>query len=206
MSKDLLGEKALLLNEIHHRVKNNFQIIISLIELQAVRHPENKDVFVDLINRIKSMSLTYEDLLLEDNSQYIKFGEYLQKLINNVQQSCHHDIDIIVKENVEILLSLDIATSVGIAVNELLMNSCKHAFANMEFKSKRIEVILHTDDKYTEIHINDNGCGIPKKYLKNDSNTLGLNLVKMLIKEQLEGSFYIKNEHGTKAFIKFNKN
>lgn len=204
MSDDL-NEKTVLLNEIHHRVKNNFQIIISLIELQVVRYPENKEVFVDLINRIKSMSLTYEDLLLADNKQFICFGEYLNELIDNVKSSCHSDIEFIVHEEKKLLLNLEVATSAGIAINELIMNSCKHGFNKKKRKPKLIEVMLFENGDDIEIHVNDNGDGIKKEYLHNDSKTLGLNLVKMLIKEQLEGSFYIKNDHGTKAFIKFRK-
>jgi len=66
-----LDEKKVLLQEIHHRVKNNFQIIVSLIELQAIRNPENKIVFIDLVNRVKSISLIYESLLLADNLNFI---------------------------------------------------------------------------------------------------------------------------------------
>ncbi len=205
MNENLLDEKALLLNEIHHRVKNNFQIIISLIELQSVRHPENREVFIDLINRIKSMSLTYEDLLLADNKKFIRFGEYVEALIENIKSSCNSDIEFIIKEDEKLLLNLEIATSAGIALNELIMNACKHGFVKKKRKPKIIEVILEEDENDVEIHVNDNGDGIKKEYLKNDSKTLGLNLVKMLIKEQLEGSFYIKNHYGTKAFIKFKK-
>lgn len=203
---NLFDEKIALLNEIHHRVKNNFQIIISLVELQIVRHPENKQEFVDLINRIKSMSLTYETLLLADNAAYIKFGEYIQVLIDNIKTVCENDIEFIVEnDNDELLLNLEQATPAGIAINELITNACRHAFVGKKNKPKIVKVILSENYGKVQLHINDNGVGINQKFLKKDSTTLGLNLVKMLIKEQLEGSLYIKNEYGTKVFINFKK-
>lgn len=201
---DKSTEKSLLLNEIHHRVKNNFQIIISLIELQIVRNPAEKEVFVDLINRIRSMSLTYEELLLSDDTNHIRFGDYIDAMVTSIKDSYPNEIEFVISKEKDILIPLDIATSAGIAINELIMNSYKHAF-NKRKKNKVIEIILLEDSNKVEIHVNDNGSGIDKEYLHEDSKTLGLNLVKMLIKEQLEGTFYIKNDSGTKAFIRFDK-
>lgn len=203
MSDDLLNEKTMLLNEVHHRVKNNFQIIISLIELQITRNPENENVFKSLINRIKSMSLTYEDLLLADNIGYIKFGEYVNQLVANIKES-YNNIKFVIHNDDNLILNLKIATSAGIAINELLMNCCEHAFKEKE-DDRIVEITLKELDDKVEIHVNDNGSGIPEEFIRNDSNTLGLNLINMLIKEQLEGSFYIKNDAGTKTFMKFNK-
>jgi len=201
--KDLIEEKALLLQEIHHRVKNNFQIIISLVELQIVRHPESRSVFIDLISRIRSMSLIYENLLLADNLNYIKFSDYVKILIDSITTSLKSNINFIIKFSDDLILNLEQATSIGIAINEILINIVHHAFK--EQKSKKAEITLYEKDGRVYIAIEDNGIGIDSKFLKHDSSTLGLNLVKMLIKNQLEGNINIINDSGTKIFLDFKK-
>ena len=117
-------EKKVLLQEIHHRVKNNFQIIISLVELQAIRNPENKNIFIDLVNRVKSISLIYENLLLADNLNFIKFCEYTKIIINNIENTYKKNIKFSFHCSEEILLNIEQATSMGITINELLLNVC----------------------------------------------------------------------------------
>lgn len=199
-----LDEKKVLLQEIHHRVKNNFQIIISLVELQAIRNPENKIVFVDLVNRVKSISLIYESLLLADNLNFIKFCEYTKIIINNIQNTYKKDIKFSLHCSEEILLNIEQATSAGITINELLINVCHHAFTDT-MDNRKAEISIEEKNKKIIISVMDNGVGINEKFLKHDSSTLGLNLVKMLIKQQLDGQIFIKNDNGTKIIVEFNK-
>jgi len=198
-----LDEKNILLQEIHHRVKNNFQIIISLVELQAIRNVENKSIFIDLANRIRSISSIYENLLLADNLNYIKFCEYIKILINNIRCTCEKNINFLFHYDDEIFLNIEQATPVGIIINELLINVCHHAFTD-DITDRKAEVSIKEKDGKITIIIIDNGKGINDNFLKNDSFTLGLNLVKMLIK-QLNGLILIKNDNGTKIIIKFDK-
>jgi two-component sensor histidine kinase len=197
-------EKKILLQEIHHRVKNNFQIIISLVELQVIRNPENKSIFIDLVNRIRSISLIYENLLLADNLNFIKFCEYTKILTGNIQSTYNKDVNFLFSCNNEILLNIDQATSTGIAINELIINIYHHAFTP-DKTDKQISISIEEKNKKIVISISDNGIGINEKFLKQDSSSLGLNLVKMLIKQQLNGQIFIKNDNGTKIIIEFDK-
>ncbi len=197
-------EKTALLREIHHRVKNNFQIIISLIELQTIKHPENNEVFLDLGNRVRSMSLIYENLLLSKNINQINFSEYIKSLIDNIKNTYGKNIEFKIHKEENIFINIEQAIPVGVTINELLMNACKHAFIE-ESEYKIIEIKLQEKSNLIKIHINDNGVGISDEYLNQDSKTLGLNLITMLIKEQLKGLFYIKNDGGIKTFIQFEK-
>lgn len=197
-------EKKVLLQEIHHRVKNNFQIIISLVELQVIRNPENKNTFIDLVNRIRSISLVYENLLLADNLNFIKFCEYTKILINNIENTYKKNIKFSLHCSEEVLLNIEQATSAGITINELLINVCHHAFTD-EMDNRKADVSIEERDKKIIISISDNGKGINEKFLKHDSSTLGLNLVKMLVKQQLGGQIFIKNDKGTKIIVEFSK-
>lgn len=209
--EQLARDNELLLREVHHRVKNNFQVIISLIELLVKQYPENESIFVDLSNRIKSMSLTYENLLIERNMGYIDFYEYIKALIKNIKSTCRENISFQIDLDLDgqLVLNLEQATPLGISLNELITNACKHAFKDKRFKNvdKRVEVIVRIDEETdtVEIHVNDNGKGIDKKFIEENQNTLGLNLVNMLIKDQLEGHIYIKKDGGTNILITFQK-
>lgn len=199
-----LDEKKVLLQEIHHRVKNNFQIIISLVELQAIRNPENKNIFIDLVNRVKSISLIYESLLLADNLNFIKFCEYTKIIISNIENTYKKNIKFSFHCSEEILLNIEQATSVGITINELLINVCHHAFTD-DMNNRKADISIEEKNGKIIISVMDNGVGINEKFLKHDSSTLGLNLVKMLIKQQLGGQIFIKNDKGTKIIVEFNK-
>lgn len=199
--KQLKKENELLLNEVHHRVKNNFQVIISLIQMLADQHQEASSIFIDLINRIRSMSLTYENILIGESVAYVDFNKYVKSLIENIETSCgcakiHLHIDQKIK------LSLEKVNPLGIAINEIIVNACRHGFSEKNSHNK-IDVIIKKQDNDISIVINDNGVGIDDEYLDKTPNTLGLNLSRMLIAEQLDGKFLVKKENGTSVLITF---
>lgn len=196
------NEKALLLKEIHHRVKNNFQIVSSLLELQT-KQIEDKDalgIVQEGQNRVKSMALIHQKLYQNDDLT-VDFKDYLQKLIveiNNTYSSQKIENIINIDEN----YSLDIDTSIplGLITNELITNSFKYAFNHEGRHSLTITFIKH--QKEHQLIIKDNGPGLPKDYDILKSKSLGLRLVKNLSK-QLHGRVEYSYNNGAEFSIFF---
>jgi two-component sensor histidine kinase len=203
-----LKEKDLLLREIHHRVKNNLQIIGSLINLQ---HSDNQDPIVSAIGRkslqrIQSMALIHEHLYNSEHLDQVDLGEYLGELIrlvdqgsNSVYQSLVLDIDA-----EPIMSSIDTAVPLGLLTVELFTNALKHA-VNPE-KPSPIQVGLHCRDSRCILSIRDRGPGMaPSAFHDNSSDSLGLTLVKTLAR-QIEAEISITNDGGTEIEVSFPKN
>ncbi|RPI76273.1 MAG: response regulator, partial [Ignavibacteriales bacterium] len=186
-----LLEKEVLLKEIHHRVKNNLQVISSLLNLQSnsINDPESFEIFRESQNRIKSMALIHEKLYKSKNLLQINLEEYINDLISNVYQSYfggsnHLPLKLKVKD---IFLSVDTAISIGLIINELISNALKHAFNDNEVPNGEIEV--HLNNEVQNIYcliVKDNGRGIPDNFNYKDPKTLGLRLVNSLV-HQLDG-------------------
>ena len=199
--KSSLNEKELLLKEIHHRVKNNMQIISSLLSLQS--NYINDDVTIQVLResevRIRAMSLVHESIYLSDNLSSIYFQNYIPRLVMNI--IANYNADFITSEfDIEdIILNIETAIPCGLIVTELVTNSIKYAFSrdegviNVKFTRKL--------DKL-KLVVSDSGIGLPDYLLKEGSNSLGLLLVKMLVK-QLEGELKIDNTNGTTFTIIF---
>ena len=199
--KASLKEKEVLLKEIHHRVKNNMQIISSLLRLQS-DYITDKDAvlaFKESDARIMSMALVHESIYLSENLTSIDFKNYVQKLINGLKISYNtHNIDIKLKiENIE--FNIETAIPCGLIINELVSNSIKHAF--QDNKGLINVKLTHKSDKYKLI-INDNGIGLPEHLYDGRSNSLGLKLVKTLV-IQLDGEMKIDSSNGTTFTIIF---
>jgi PAS domain S-box-containing protein len=205
--KTSLLEKEVLLREIHHRVKNNLQIISSLLNLQS-RHIEDEpslDMFQESRNRVRSMALVHEKLYRSDDLAKVDFCEYIQSLGRHLfmaygVNSTLIDLDIDVKD-----VFLDINTSIpcGLIINELVSNSLKHAFSGRD--RGKIHVVLRPEgnDKF-KIVVRDDGVGLPKGLDVTQTESLGLQLVTMLV-EQLQGTLRIDNNQGTSFEIIFKK-
>ncbi len=202
--KKSLEEKEILLKEAHHRVKNNLQIISSLLYLQLKKFEDEKtkEVFLEIYNRIKSMSLIHERLYQSKNLAKINCNEYITKLINNLLQSHGQKIeDIQLDINVrDVFLGIDIATPCGLIINEVVSNSLKHAFPN-NTKGK-ISIDLHKEEENFILTIKDNGVGLQKNLVIQKTETLGLSLVKNLVK-QLNGILEINSNDGTEFKVTF---
>ena len=198
--KESVKEKETLLRELHHRVKNNMQIIISLINMQINESDDElmKDKLRDIQQRVWTMAIIHENLYVSKNLSKINFGEYLQKLANNIASTYSNSNTVDLKVNVsEIFLDLDTAIPCGLIVNEILSNSFKHAFPK-EWKGKNGEVYVRLEVKGSKylLAIGDNGIGLKDHDNNTERNTLGLVLIEILVK-QLKGNIKLFSKKGT---------
>ncbi|MBP2045015.1 histidine kinase dimerization/phosphoacceptor domain -containing protein [Methanobacterium aggregans] len=198
-----LEEKEVLLREIHHRVKNNMQIISSLLNLQSstLKTKEMRDIFRESQNRIKSMSMIHEQLYQSKDIAKIDFGIYVTNLIKSLFQIYSGTSRQVEWNVVSDKIEMDIETALpcGLILNELVSNSLKHAFNGSEGKI-RVKIIRDTD--IIKVEVGDNGSGLPEKVQLETTSTLGLKLVDILVK-QLEGELEIDRENGTCFTIRF---
>ncbi|AOW17463.1 hypothetical protein LPB03_08290 [Polaribacter vadi] len=200
-----LNEKELLIKEVHHRVKNNFQVITSLLEFQSEEIEDEKAIklFNDGKNRVKSMALIHQKLY-KNQGDFIDFKDYIISLLNEisfVHQSEKEVVKVIKVEN--IFFDVETAIPLGLIINEIITNTCKYAFKNSknEINKISIEIEKQKDASYKLI-IEDNGVGIPKDFNIETSKSIGLKLVKRLIK-QLHGSFVLIRNPGTRFELTF---
>ena len=203
--KASLQEKEVLLKEIHHRVKNNLQVISSLLDLQSlhIKEPKMLEVFRDSCNRVKSMALVHENLYQSKNYAKVNFREYIKTLIMNLFQVYGVKGDhITVEQEIDVVaLNIDTAIPCGLIINELVSNALKHAFPNKNQGTISIIFKVEENEHYTLI-VRDNGIGLPRSFNVNSLNTLGLQLVDILT-NQLEGTIKIDYRIGTEFRIKF---
>ncbi len=205
--QDSLREKEVLLKEIHHRVKNNMQVICSLLDMQSryLDNPNTVMLLQESKHRIYSMALIHEKLYRSQNLDRIDFSEYLQTLSHNLIQSFGDRA-----EGIELdtqfdpaFVNIETAIPCGLIVNELISNAIKYAFKERE--TGRVDVILVTGDNYKfTLKVNDNGCGLPDNLDIDKSESLGLRLVKILTR-QLRGKLTICNHPGAMFQIEFSE-
>ncbi|MCF7915449.1 MAG: PAS domain S-box protein [Spirochaetaceae bacterium] len=192
-----LREKNVLLQEVHHRVKNNMQIISSMLNLEAmnVGNSHNKELLFVMQNRIQAMALVHEKLYASEQIEVVDLGEYTREL-------CMQVLDVISKElapKVDFRLEsipagIDFSVPYGLIVNELVMNAYKHAFEGIDFPKITIE--LRHQAGQLMLKIVDNGVGLPDNFDIAKTSTLGMNLIHSLI-VQLDGQFSLFNRKGT---------
>jgi len=205
--KTSLAEKELLLKEVHHRVKNNMQVISSLLKLGAasVKNKEDAVVFKDSQDRIKSMALVYNKLYQAEDLAHIDFGEYVRDLVRNLAPS-YKAVSGKVTTSVEgggVSLGVDQAIPCGLIINELITNSLKYAFPRS--RGGEIKVSLAENEGEVELTISDDGAGVPESLDLASSPTLGLRLVGNLV-EQLGGKIELERTAGTSFKITFRRN
>lgn len=202
---DSLQEKELLIKEVHHRVKNNMQVISSLLSIQAEGAGDER--YSTLLNesqqRIKSMALIHETLYQSKDLLNIDFQEYIDSLTTSLSRSysvpgvsVHVDVKV---QNV--LLDLETAVPCGLVINELVSNSLKHAFVGKEGVGI-IDIDFAINDCNYELRIADNGIGLPPEFDVNRNTSMGLEIVSILT-AQLEGTLSARNEDGAVFEIKF---
>jgi PAS domain S-box-containing protein len=201
-----LKEKEVLLKEVHHRVKNNLQVISSILNLQSsyVKDDQTLSILRESQNRIKSMSFIHESLYQTKNFSSINFSDYIINLSNNLFHSYQiFDNFIDLKLDIQpVNLNLDQAIPCGLIVNELITNALKYAFKGR--KRGIIFIGITEEGKTVSVRIEDNGVGLPKGFDYLKSETLGLQLVVTLV-EQLDGKLELKSDKGTKFLITFDK-
>jgi two-component sensor histidine kinase len=199
-----LKEKIVLLREIHHRVKNNLQIVSSLLNLQAGYITDKKilEVFKESQTRIRSIALIHEKLYQSRDLDKINFSDYIDSLIKDLFKSYRSQLNKInIKcETGQIFLEIDQAILCGIIINELIANSIKHAFK--ERNEGDILVKLYNEGDNYQIIVEDNGIGFPKDFDIENTDSLGLQLVTSLT-SQMAGKLDINSEKGTTVKISF---
>ena len=196
-----LYEKETLLKEVHHRVKNNLQLVMSLLRIQARDTGTTINDFLEVSqSRIASMSLVHENLYQSDNDSRVDFKEYLINLTNNILQNYESTTNsITVKiDVVQVYLNMQTAVSLGLILNELISNAYKHAFTTTKNGTLWLQ-LTKNNDNYC-LTVRDNGSGI--KDTTRPKKTLGLQLVDKLI-FQINGSLQVKTDHGTQYSIQF---
>lgn len=193
-------EKEILLSEIHHRVKNNLQIISSLLSLQSqfVKDPESHAIFFDCQSRIKSIALIHETLYQNRNLSRIDFANYLNNLADRLSgsylgNSNRVSIDVL---NSNVFLPIDLAISCGLIVNELVTNALKYAFPDEREGQIDIAITYDEEDAQFCLTVADNGIGIPDHVHLDNPETLGLQLVTTLA-QQLDAMITVDNHKGT---------
>jgi len=194
-----LREKEVLLKEIHHRVKNNLQIISSLMSLQAqgVENEQVRSLFTEAQSRVRTISLVHESLYRYENLSKIDMGAYFESLAKEIKYLFHpssEQIDITVHAR-DIRIMIEEAIPCGLIVNELLVNSLKHAFLPGEKGRIVIRVERNIDQQFV-MTVSDNGAGLPETVDPSTTHTLGLSLVVELVEDQLEGSWRIDRNKG----------
>lgn len=196
---DSLAEKVVLLKEVHHRVKNNLQIVASLLNLQASRshNPEVVDLLQDTRNRVHSMALLHEVLYQSDNLARINFAAYVDDLCCQLLRSFGTQAGRVKIENrvARIGMPLDQSVPCGLIINELVSNALKHAFPGEGSGKIRVEMGL-SQDQQLMLCVKDNGIGLPIGLDITDPARLGLRLITSLA-EQLEGKLTVEQPDGT---------
>ncbi len=203
--KESLKEKDVLLREVHHRVKNNMQIISSLLRLQSRYITEKKylEMFTESQNRIMSMSLIHEKLYQSKGLARIDFDDYIRDLVTGLFQSYCVNSNIAMDMDVKkISLGIDSAIPCGLIINELVTNSLKHAFP--EGRKGRIGISLNpAGENMVELVVSDDGVSIPPDVDIRKTESLGLHLVTIMVESQLHGEIDLDRSKGTKFCIKF---
>ena len=204
--KKNVEQKEVLIKEVHHRVKNNLQVINSILKLQSAYISDKKALIAmeECQNRIKSMAFIHESLYQSNDLSKVDFSEYLKTLCNNLLYSYHSNNTKIglVLDVAAVSLSLDTAISCGLIVNELFSNALKYAFKDQ--KVGEIKVSLKASKTEHILMVEDNGSGIPVKVDYTNSPSLGFRLVIGLV-DQIDGNISLNRTQGTQFIINFKR-
>lgn len=203
--QDALQQKDLLLKEVHHRVKNNLQVIHSLLDLQALKMADGDlvDVLRDSQNRIRSMSLIHQTLYQSQDFAQVDFQRFLGELLPRLTESYGSRsrqvrIDI---EALDVKLPINEAIPCGLIVNELVSNALKHGFPNDQHGTVRVQ-ISQGAGQVVELSISDDGQGIAPGLDLTKSDSLGLQLVHLLTR-QLHGQLDVRRSNPTRFTLTF---
>jgi len=205
--KAQLQEKDVLLKEVHHRVKNNMQVISSLLNLQSrqIKDPNVLEMFKESQRRIRSMALIHERLYQSSDLSRIEFSQYLRNLATHLFHSYKADSSRIrLKIDAEeVFLNINTAIPSGLIINELVSNALKHGFP--EGRSGELDIDLHRvgGDGYV-LQVKDDGVGFPEGLDFRKTGTLGMQIISTLV-EQIEGRLELSRENGTAFRVEFNE-
>lgn len=203
--KESLRVKEVLLREIHHRVKNNMQIISSMLNLQCMYVGDDEVAMIALKNsdnRVQSMAMIHESIYDSPDLSRIDFEEYIRKIVTylyNTYQTQRTQVKTVIDVE-DVKFNIETAVPCGLVISELVSNSLKHAFP--EGKKGEILVSLHSSDDTYQLTISDNGIGLPEDSEIDKINSFGLELVNILV-NQIDGKLSLDKSHGTQYALKF---
>ncbi|MBF0458003.1 MAG: PAS domain S-box protein [Nitrospirae bacterium] len=198
-----LDEKSILLKEIHHRVKNNLQIISAMVMMQSEQISDKaaRDAFEDTVNRIKAMALVHEEIYGTDVLSQIDFHDYTEHLIAGFMTFHNNGFKLHYKINIDnVHLAIDTALPCALILNELLSNAFKYAFIGKT--EGEIVVSLFKEDDSFILEVKDNGAGFPADFDTRQTKSLGMVIIRSLTK-QILGTVKFKNEGGACSRVKF---
>ena len=201
-----LKEKEVLLQEVHHRVKNNMQVITSLIDLQCEKIEDKHicDMFLKTVDRINSMALVHKQLYTSNDFSKVDITSYMKSLAENLFKSHSVDTDKISLKigKTDVALNLDSAIICGLIINELITNCLKHAFPGD--RNGEVQVAFESlDDGQLEMRVSDDGVGLPSNFDFRNSDTLGVKMVIALAEYQLGGTINLDSTRGTEFKVRF---
>jgi PAS domain S-box-containing protein len=204
--RESLQEKEVLLREIHHRVKNNLQIVSSLLNLQARRviDPASLEVLRESQNRVRSMALIHEKLYQAQDLAHVNFADYVRNLVAFLFASYQVNaavVSLAINVADDVHLDIDTAIPCGLIINELVSNALKHAFADGRTGGLWID-LDKTADSQLELVVRDNGVGLPTELNFRRAKSLGLRLVASLV-DQIEGNLELVNGQGALFRVTF---
>ncbi|MGB6329479.1 MAG: histidine kinase dimerization/phosphoacceptor domain -containing protein [Halarcobacter sp.] len=198
-------EKEILLKEIHHRVKNNMEIISSLLNMQARRSSDNelKDAMKQSRSRIHTMALVHEFLYLGKNLAYINLPDYITRLVEDIKdlyisQNTKLDVDLHIEK---LILSTNRCIQIGMVLHELCVNAFKYAFS--EDRDNLLCVHMKIIDESILLKIRDNGAGMKDIDSLYKSESIGMQLIHSIVEDQLDGEIEFYNNKGLECRIKF---
>ncbi len=203
--RQALIEKEILIREVHHRVKNNLQLIQSLLRLQSQYHdsPEVRTALKDSLSRVESIALIYESLLRSDRVDRINLDRYLERIVSyagSLYRQEGKEIQIVADLD-EVQVDLAVAHPCGLIASELVSNSIKHAFKGCRQGTIRIS-LKKTNGREVVLSVSDDGQGLPENFDPRVSNSFGWQIIHDLIK-QLRGTLTWNRERGTEVTVTF---
>jgi len=210
--REALKEKEILLQEVHHRVKNNLQIIHSILNLQKKFVNDDKTIvgLEEIQNRVSTMSIIHETLYQNTDVSRIGFPSYITRIAGNIIQSYHSSTQVeLVTELDPVEAPLDQAIPCGLILNEWVSNAMKYAFegrknGTITVKLSATDVEGKGDEEEIQIEVKDDGVGLPEGFDWNTRDSLGLYLVQAL-SEQLDAQLKAESDEGTRFLISFRR-
>lgn len=200
-----LNEKETLLREVHHRVKNNLEIISSMLKLQRANIDDDhaRSAMNESLNRIQSMALVHRLLHDGDRTDQLNLNTYGHRIINQIWTS-HLPAGVDLERTMEledVKLDIDTAVPCGLILNELITNALQHAFPDQDHGS--VEIRFKRHDGTVELCVSDDGRGLPEDFDPAETNELGIRMVMSLVRDNLDGEMNIHAEDGTTVQITF---
>jgi PAS domain S-box-containing protein len=200
-----LEQKEVLLREIHHRVKNNLAIVISLLDMQIRKNPNPAFIKIarDIEFRIRSMALMHEHLYKSDELDRVSFHHYLSSLATTVTRT-YNGVHIDLNCNLEhVDVRIEIAMPLGMIVNEILTNACKHAFHKRQHGKLSIDLREEDQDACLfRLTIRDDGTGLPEGFSIQEQSSMGMFIIRLL-SEQINAKLLVEIDHGTSFTLLF---